>query len=74
VASINLNTGGMRRGSISGPVERIVSHLPGVSAVESDHDKGRTRLEYDPSVISVERIVEALQSGGYVLGRDWFAS
>ena len=74
MGSINLNTSGMRRGSGSAPIERIVARLPGVSRVTSDHAKGQTHVEFDPAVVRVERIVAALHEAGYVLGRDWFAS
>ena len=74
MASINLNTSGMRRGASSIPMETIVSRLPGVSRVTSDRAKGQTHLEFDPAVVPVEKIVAALHEAGYVLGRDWFAS
>ncbi len=74
MASLNLNTVGMSGGSDPVRLERIVARLPGVSAVRSDRTKGLTHVEYDPGLVSIERIVSALQEQGCVLGRDWFAS
>jgi copper chaperone CopZ len=66
MASLNLNTVGMSGGSDPIRLERIVARLPAVSAVRSDRTKGLTHVEYDPGVVSIERIVSALQEQGCV--------
>jgi copper chaperone CopZ len=74
MASIDLGTGSTSCVASASAIERAVADLPGVSGVSADCARGRTHLEFDPSVISVEKIVAAVTDAGYVLGRDWFAA
>jgi copper chaperone CopZ len=63
--SIDLNTGGMHCSSCSMLVDMTVGDMAGVSFVTSDYAKGKTHVEFEPTVVSVEEIVAAITDAGY---------
>lgn len=42
-----------------------VMDLPVVESVRGDYGSGRTRVEFDPAVVTVEQIVAAIADAGY---------
>jgi copper chaperone CopZ len=65
MASTELNTTGMHCGSCSMLIQMTVEDLPGVESVKADYGSGRTHVEFDPAIVSVEQIVAAIVEAGY---------
>lgn len=65
MASTDLRTDGMHCASCSMLIEMTVGDLPGVSTVKSDYVSGATHVEYDPSQVTEEDIVNAIVEAGY---------
>ena len=60
-----LATTGLHCRSCSMLVDMTVDELDGVSQVTTDHATGQTIVTFDSDAISVESIIEAIQSVGY---------
>lgn len=60
-----LKTSGMHCRSCSMVIQMEVGELEGVSEVAADHAAGTTTVTYDDSVVSIERIIEAIHNAGY---------
>lgn len=65
MASIDLRTGGMHCASCSMLIEMTVGDLPGVTAAKSDYVSGATHVEYDPTQITEQDIINAIVEAGY---------
>ena len=65
MATIDLKTGGMHCSSCSMLIDMTVGDLPGVASAQSDYAKGKTRVEYDPTQISPDEIITAIEQAGY---------
>jgi copper chaperone len=62
---LSLTVNGM---SCSGCEQRIAAaleRLDGVDNIESDHQSGTIRLDYDPAVVTPEAIASRLADAGY---------
>jgi copper chaperone len=46
-------------------VKKLVSALPGVSAIQVDLASGRVDVTHDPSQADVQAIRQAIEGGGY---------
>ncbi|HJS82254.1 MAG TPA: copper ion binding protein, partial [Nitrososphaera sp.] len=60
-----LKVGGMHCAGCVNSIQRRVSSLPGVTAVEVNLANERAVLEYDPSRIQIESIEKAIEEVGY---------
>ncbi len=47
-------------------VERALAGLPGIQKAEVSFDEGKAWVTYDPSKVTVERMVQAINSVGFV--------
>jgi copper chaperone CopZ len=63
--STTLKTDGMHCSSCSMLIEMTVQDLPGVASVKADYAKGTTSVEFDPALVSVDRIAAAIVEAGY---------
>ena len=64
-ATARLKTSGMHCSSCSMLVDLTLGDLPGVVSSKTDHASGDTIVAYDPDVVGVEGIVDAIRSVGY---------
>jgi copper chaperone CopZ len=48
-----------------------IESLPGVLSVEVDPFVGRTRLTYDPDVVSAADLLDAVEASGCEIVRTW---
>lgn len=64
-ATARLKTSGMHCSSCSMLVDLTLGDVPGVVASKTDHASGDTVVEYDPDVVGVEGIIEAIREVGY---------
>jgi Cu+-exporting ATPase len=64
-ATARLKTTGMHCSSCSMLVDLTLGDLPGVVTSKTDHASGDTIVEFDPDVVSVEGVIEAIRSVGY---------
>lgn len=64
-ATAQLKTSGMHCASCSMLVDLTLSDLPGVASSKTDHASGDTVVSYDPDVVSVEALIEAIRGAGY---------
>jgi copper chaperone len=60
-----LSTTGLHCRSCSMLVDMTVGELEGVSEVTTDHVTGETIVTFESDALSVESIIEAIQSVGY---------
>ena len=67
---VTLDVQGMKAGSAA-QVERLLSKLPGVSAVKASEEVGVAVVVYDPAQVQQEEFSRAMQDAGY---RATFAS
>ena len=65
MATVDLKTGGMHCSSCSMLIEMTLDELPGVSSASADYRSGVARVEFDPAVVSVDRIIAAVIEAGY---------
>jgi copper chaperone len=65
VTTTRLNTTGMHCRSCSMLVDMTVGDLDGVAEVTTDHATGETVVTFDPKVVTVESIIDAIRSVGY---------
>lgn len=56
---------GMTCGGCEVAVKRVVKKLDGVGEVEASHREGRATVTYDPSKVTPEKIVQAIERLGY---------
>lgn len=61
----SLVTSGLHCTSCSMLVDLTVGELDGVADVKTDHATGETVVRFDSATVSVEQIIEAIQSVGY---------
>ena len=64
-ATARLKTTGMHCSSCSMLVDLTLGELPGVSSSKTDHASGDTVVSYDPEIVCVESMIEAIRSVGY---------
>ncbi|HEY5540126.1 MAG TPA: heavy-metal-associated domain-containing protein [Coriobacteriia bacterium] len=64
-ATARLKTTGMHCSSCSMLVDLTLGELPGVSSSKTDHASGDTVVSYDPEIVGVESMIEAIRSVGY---------
>ena len=65
MTSVDLKTDGMHCGSCSMLIEMSVGDLLGVSLAKADFASGKTHVEFDPALVSVDQIVKAITEAGY---------
>lgn len=65
MSSVDLRTNGMHCSSCPMLVDMTVGELPGVAAVETSFANGQTHVEFDPTVVSLDRIIAAIAEAGY---------
>jgi copper chaperone len=63
--TVRLKTSGMHCNSCSMLVQMTVEDLPGVAAVKADYPTGITEVTYDPDVLDVAQIIDAVVQAGY---------
>ncbi len=63
--TIELTVTGMDCADCALHVENAVRNLPGVEQVQVNFMNGKLKLEYNPSLVRMERIQKAVQSAGY---------
>lgn len=64
-ASVRLDTTGMHCRSCSMLVQMTLEDLPGVESATSDFATGITDVVYDPAVVTVDQLIEAIVGAGY---------
>jgi copper chaperone len=62
---ITLTVKGMSCGHCVNAVETNVGQLPGVSNVKVYLNDGKVEVEYNPSEVTLEKIVETIDEQGY---------
>lgn len=70
MSTLNLTVSGMSCMGCVNSVKRLVSALPGVSNVNVDLASGRVDVSFDPALVRVEIIRQAIEGGGYQVGAD----
>jgi copper chaperone CopZ len=60
-----LKTTGMHCRSCSMLVDMTLNDLSGVEESRTDLESGMTEVRHDPSVVSVEQLIDAIRSAGY---------
>lgn len=60
-----LDLGGMRCAACAASIERLLQGLPGVSDAAVNFAAEKASIEFDPAVISLERITRAINELGY---------
>jgi len=65
LASVSLPVAGMTCAACARVIERTLTRLPGVDAAAVNYATGRASLRFDPSVIALPRIAEAVHDVGY---------
>lgn len=63
--TIELKTGGMHCSSCSMLIQMSVDDLPGIDEATADYGSGRTRVRFEPALVSSEQIVAAIRDAGY---------
>lgn len=63
--TVKLWTSGMHCRSCSALVDLTLGDLPGVTASATDHATGETSVTFDPELVSVEGIIDAIRGVGY---------
>lgn len=63
--TIRLATTGMHCRSCSMLIDMTVGDLDGVTHSESDAAAGTTVVTFDPDVVTVEKIIAAIEGAGY---------
>jgi copper chaperone len=63
--TVHLETSGMHCTSCSMLVDMTLSDLAGVSESRTDLASGRTEVVFDPDVVTVGAIIEAIRGAGY---------
>ena len=61
----HLKTTGMHCASCSMLVDLTLDELEGVKSSKTDHASGDTVVDYDPDVVSVDAMIEAIRGAGY---------
>ncbi|MCX8007570.1 MAG: cation transporter, partial [Coriobacteriia bacterium] len=62
---VEIPTEGMHCRSCEALIELTVGDLEGVLAVTADRASAVTRVDFDPEVISLDAIVDAIRGAGY---------
>ncbi len=65
VQQIDLRIKGMTCDGCENTLNLALQKLDGVGAVESDYKTGKAVVEYDPSTITVDEIIDAVDATGY---------
>jgi copper chaperone len=60
-----IKVGGMSCGHCVSAVEGSVKELDGISAIKVSLDEGVVAVEFDPALISLDKIKEAIDEQGY---------
>jgi len=64
-ATAQLKTTGMHCASCSMLVDLTLGDLPGVHSSKTDHASGDTVVAYDPDVVTIDGIIDAIRGAGY---------
>jgi copper chaperone len=65
MAKETIKVGGMSCGHCVSAVEGSVKELNGISTVKVNLDEGLVDVEFDPALISLDKIKEAIDEQGY---------
>jgi len=65
IEAVNLPVRGMTCGNCARSVERTLASTPGVTKVQVDLEGARATVEYDPSLVTREVLVNAVRDLGY---------
>ena len=65
LTSVSLPVAGMTCAACARVIERTLTRLPGVEAAAVNYATGRASLRFDPSVLALPRISEAVRDVGY---------
>jgi P-type Cu+ transporter len=65
LTSVSLPVAGMTCAACARVIERTLARLPGVDAAAVNYATGRASLRFDPSIIALPRIAEAVHDVGY---------
>lgn len=63
--TVHLTIGGMHCVSCGLNVDGTLEDLPGVAKAQTDYAKGISKIEYEPSQISVDQMITAVEGLGY---------
>lgn len=65
IETARLKTSGMHCASCSMLVDMTLADVDGVQESRTDHASGDTVVSYDPDVVNVGQLIEAIRSAGY---------
>jgi copper chaperone CopZ len=65
LTSASLVTTGMHCGSCAMLIDMTVGELDGVESVKTAYADGKTQLTYDPDVVTMDAILDAIRGAGY---------
>ncbi len=65
VQNASLKTTGMHCGSCAMLIDMTVGDLDGVDSVKTEYANGTTQVTFDPEVVSIEAIIDAIRGAGY---------
>ena len=65
--SISIKVSGMKCGGCENTVSAKLSGLAGVLSVKASHQDKRVEVEYDPSIVDLDEIEEAISEAGFTV-------
>ncbi len=65
IETVNLPVRGMTCGNCARSVEKTLASTPGVTKVQVELEGARATVEYDPSLVTREVLVNAVRDLGY---------
>jgi Cu+-exporting ATPase len=65
LTSISLPVGGMTCAACARVIERTLTRLPGVDAAAVNYATGRASVRFDPSLVQLPGIADAVRDVGY---------
>ena len=69
LSTVELKVSGMTCGGCAVSVRNALLETPGVSAAEVDFESARAKVHYDPSRVSPEHLIEAVNKTGFKASR-----
>lgn len=66
---ITFDVGGMTCGACAANIEKVLKKLKGVDSVAVNFSVAKAHVEYDPSLVSVEDMISAIEGIGYTASR-----
>ena len=65
MTEVSINVAGMSCGGCERNVTGVLKALPGVKSAEVSLEEGKARVQFDPALVSVEQLREAIEAAGF---------